>query len=59
LDYGVTSAATARQAFTSRDQLGERFITRASQIASAFKSLPTFPAHGPGSHFHRGPFWSH
>jgi hypothetical protein len=29
LDYGVTSAATARQAFAFRDQLGERIVTRA------------------------------
>jgi hypothetical protein len=33
LDYGVTSAATARQAFTSRDPLGERVV------ANAVKSL--------------------
>jgi hypothetical protein len=26
-----------------------------SRITSAFKQLPTFPTHGPGSHFHR--FW--
>jgi hypothetical protein len=48
LDYGVTSAATARQAFTFRDRRSELIVTR------AIKSLHQSNHYQPSPHTARG-----
>jgi hypothetical protein len=48
LDYGVTSAATARQAFSFRDRLGEFIVPR------ALKSLHQSNHYPPSPHTARG-----